>query len=76
MREWLKRFQNTGVIISLVGAIGLVLQQFGVSVDLQWLDNTTTAVCYVLVILGIANNPTEPGMDIPKVSFKKDEPKW
>lgn len=76
MKEWLKRFQNTGTIVALVGAIGLVLKQFGVAVDLQWLDNTTTAICYVLVILGIANNPTNPGMDIPKLSSKKDDPEW
>lgn len=65
MREWLKRFQNVGTIVALVGAIGVVLQQFGVEVDQVWLNNTITAICSVLVILGIANNPTTPGLDNP-----------
>ena len=63
MKEYLKRFQNTGTIIALVAAIGLVLQQFGVKVDMEWLNNTVTAICSVLIILGIANNPTTDGMD-------------
>lgn len=65
MREWLKRFQNVPTILALVGAIGLVLQQFGVQVDQVWLNNTATAICSVLVILGIANHPDTPGMDGP-----------
>lgn len=65
MKEYLKRFQNTGTIIALVAAIGLVLQQFGVKVDMEWLNNTVTAICAVLVILGIANNPTTGGIDVP-----------
>ena len=50
MKEYLKRFQNTGTIIALVAAIGLVLQQFGVKVDMEWLNNTVTAICSVLII--------------------------
>lgn len=72
MKEYLKRFQNTGTIIALVAAIGLVLQQFGVKVDMEWLNNTVTAICAVLVILGIANNPTTGGMDAP-TGIKQDK---
>lgn len=72
MKEYLKRFQNTGTIIALVAAIGLVLQQFGVKVDMEWLNNTVTAICAVLVILGIANNPTTGGMDTP-TGIKQDK---
>ena len=72
MKEYLKRFQNTGTIIALVAAIGLVLQQFGVKVDMEWLNNTVTAICAVLVILGIANNPTTGGIDIP-TGIKQDK---
>ena len=60
MKEWLKRFRNPGVLVSLVGAIGIVLQQFGVKVDQVWLNNTITAICTVLVILGIANALGDP----------------
>lgn len=72
MKEYLKRFQNTGTIIALVAAIGLVLQQFGVKVDMEWLNNTVTAICAVLVILGIANNPTTGGIDMP-TGIKQDK---
>ena len=72
MKEYLKRFQNTGTIIALVAAIGLVLQQFGVKIDMEWLNNTVTAICAVLVILGIANNPTTGGIDIP-TGIKQDK---
>ena len=72
MKEYLKRFQNTGTIIALVAAIGLVLQQFGVKIDMEWLNNTVTAICAVLVILGIANNPTTDGIDMP-TGIKQDK---
>ena len=72
MKEYLKRFQNTGTIIALVAAIGLVLQQFGVKIDMEWLNNTVTAICAVLVILGIANNPTTGGIDMP-TGIKQDK---
>lgn len=72
MKEYLKRFQNTGTIIALVAAVGLVLQQFGVKIDMEWLNNTVTAICAVLVILGIANNPTTGGIDMP-TGIKQDK---
>ncbi len=76
MKEWLKRFRNPGVLVSLVGAIGIVLQQFGVEVDQVWLNNTITAICTVLVILGIANDPNTNGLDTPVNTKKEDEPHW
>lgn len=76
MKEWLKRFRNPGVLVSLVGAIGIVLQQFGVEVDQVWLNNTITAICTVLVILGIANDPNTNGLDTPVNAKKEDDPHW
>ena len=78
-QNYLKRFQNVGTILAIVGAIGLILQQFGYKVDMEWLNNTATAVCSLLVLLGIANNPENSGIDLPMVKkSKKDEegPKW
>ncbi len=73
MKEWLQRFRNTGTLIALVGAIGIVLQQFGIKVDMTWLNNTITAICTVLVILGIANDPNTNGLDIPTNKKQDDE---
>lgn len=73
MKEWLQRFRNTGTLIALVGAIGIVLQQFGIKVDMTWLNNTITAICTVLVILGIANDPNTNGLDVPTNKKQDDE---
>lgn len=79
LRNYLKRFQNVGTILAIVGAIGLILQQFGYKVDMEWLNNTTTAICSLLVLLGIANNPESDGIDLPKIPKNKndeEEPRW
>ena len=66
MNEYLKRFANTGTIMSIISIIGLILIQFGVDVDMVWLENTIKLVCSLGVVLGVLNNPTTPGVDIPK----------
>ena len=79
LKNYLKRFQNVGTILAIVGAIGLILQQFGYKVDMEWLKNTATAICSLLVLLGIANNPQNSGIDLPMVKKTKndeEEPKW
>ncbi len=65
-KEYLKRFKNPATIIALVGTIGLLLNQFGLDVDLVWLDDTIKIFCTILVILGIVNNPESAGVDLPK----------
>lgn len=64
--EYLKRFKNPATIIALVGAVGLLLNQFGLGVDLDWLDATTKIFCTILIILGVVNNPDSTGIDLPK----------
>ena len=78
-KNYMKRFQNVGTILAIVGAIGLILQQFGYKVDMEWLNNTATAICSLLVLLGIANNPQSSGIDLPmikKSNKDEEEPKW
>lgn len=67
MLNYLEKFKNTGTILSLVGLIGLLLIQFGVAVDMEWLKNTANIVCSILVILGICNNPHTDGLDLPVI---------
>ena len=79
LKNYLKRFQNVGTILAIVGAIGLILQQFGFKVDMEWLNNTATAIGSLLVLLGIANNPENSRIDLPMVKKTKndeEEPKW
>ena len=78
-KNYMKRFQNVGTILAIVGAIGLILQQFGYKVDMEWLNNTATAICSLLVLLGIANDPQSSGIDLPMVKKSnkdEEEPKW
>lgn len=65
MLDYLKKFKNVGTIISLVGLVGLLLTQFGVKIDLIWLDSTVKIICSILVVLGICNNPHTSGIDLP-----------
>lgn len=65
MIEYLSRFKNVGTILSVVGLIGLLLLQFGINIDLDWLNTTTKIVCSLLVVLGICNNPNTEGLDLP-----------
>lgn len=73
MKAYLQRFKNSGTIIALASAIGLLLVQFGVSIDLEWLDYTVKILCSVGVLLGVLNNPTTPGTDLPIIESKEVE---
>ena len=78
-KNYMKRFQNVGTILAIVGVIGLILQYLGYKVDMEWLNNVATAVCSLLVLLGIANNPENSGIDLPmvkKTNKDEEEPKW
>ena len=64
----LKELRNFGTVMALVGMFGLLLNQFGINIDIEWLDKTADIVCSILVLLGVMNNPTTKGLDNP---FKK-----
>lgn len=66
MLNYLKRFRNPGTILSIISLVGLLLIQFGIKIDLQWLDNTTKLFCSLGVLIGVLNNPTTTGIDLPK----------
>lgn len=65
MQKYFERFKNVGTVISTVSLIGLLLIQFGIKVDLEWLDTTIKIACSLGVVLGIMNNPETPGFDLP-----------
>lgn len=65
MLDYLKRFKNVGTIVSLVGLVGILLNQCGVKIDTVWLNNVVQTVCSILVILGVCNNPNTSGIDLP-----------
>lgn len=65
MKNLLKRLRNPGTIVAIVGTAGLLLTQFGIKIDLEWLDSTVKIACSLGVLLGILNNPQTPGIDNP-----------
>lgn len=65
MKEYLKRFTNTGTIMAIIGLVGNLLIQFGVAVDINWMTQTAQIICNIMLIMGIANNPTTQGLDLP-----------
>lgn len=73
MVEYLKRFQNVGTVVGLVGLVGSLLLQFGVKVDMPWLQQTAQIICAILVVLGVMNNPQTSGLDLPKSTQTKEE---
>lgn len=69
-KDLLRRLKHPQTILAIVGAIGLLLEQLGFHIDIEWLNNVAQTVCYVLIILGILNNPKNSGSYIPFVSPK------
>jgi len=65
MKELIKRLRHPGTLIGLVGMVGLLLTQFGVKVDLEWLDTTIKIICSIMTVLGLTTDPTTPGVYNP-----------
>ena len=68
MKNLLEKLKNPGVLVGVVSLVGLLLVQFGVKVDLVWLDETIKIACALGIAVGVINNPDTPGVDNP---FKK-----
>ena len=63
-----KRVSNVGTILALVSAVVFILMQFGITVDSEKVNNVVEAVCSILVLLGILNNPKNSGIYLPFVN--------
>ena len=63
-----KRVSNVGTILALVSAVVFILMQFGITVDSEKVNNVVEAVCSILVLLGILNNPKTGGIYLPFVN--------
>ena len=63
-----KRVSNVGTILALVSAVIFILMQFGITVDSEKVNNVVEAICSILVLLGILNNPKASGIYLPFVN--------
>lgn len=61
----LERFKNPGTILTLASLVVLILTTNGVEVDSERVMTTVRALCSIGVVLGILNDPTTPGLDLP-----------
>lgn len=73
MKEYLKRFKNPGTILAIVSVVGLLMVQFGINIDLVWLDATAKLACSLGLLIGVLNNPTSGGIDLPITTGKLDK---
>ena len=59
--NWKLRLQNKVTLIALLGAVFLMAQQFGLEIPQNIQDGLNTFV-YILVLLGVVNDPTTAGL--------------
>ena len=74
MINWKLRLQNKVTLIGLLGAIFLMVQQFGLDIPKNIQDGVNTFV-YILVLLGVVNDPTTSGIADSKQVLEYENPK-
>ena len=65
MKNLLERLKNPGVLMGAGCFLAAIFIQFGVDIDIKWVEETLTLICGLGVLLGIFNNPETPGIDNP-----------
>lgn len=71
--NWSLRLQNKVTLIALLGAIFLMAQQFGLEIPKNIQDGLNTFV-YILVLLGVVNDPTTSGIADSKQALGYHKP--
>lgn len=74
MINWKLRLQNKATLIALLGAIFLMAQQFGLEIPKNIQDGVNTFV-YILVLIGVVNDPTTAGLSDSKRALEYENPK-
>ena len=73
MINWKLRLQNKVTLVALLGAVFLMAQQFGLEIPKNMQDGVNTFV-YILVLLGVVNDPTTAGVSDSKRALDYQEP--
>ena len=71
--NWKLRLQNKVTLIALLGAIFLMAQQLGFEVP-QNIQNGVNTFVYILVLLGVVNDPTTAGLSDSERALTYTEP--
>ena len=72
--NWKLRLQNKVTLIALLGAVFLMAQQIGLDIPKNIQDGVNTFV-YILVLLGVVNDPTTSGITDSKQALEYEAPK-
>ena len=71
--NWKLRLQNKVTLIALLGAVFLMSQQFGFEIP-QNIQNGVNTFVYILVLLGVVNDPTTAGITDSHRALEYHEP--
>lgn len=74
MINWKLRLKNKVTLIALIGAFFLMFQQFGLDIPKNIQDGVNTFV-YILVLMGVVNDPTTTGLTDSKQALEYKKPK-
>lgn len=70
LKSILIRLKNPGTIMAIIGAILIIIGELGIIVDNDKIKGITSAVCYILITLGVMNDSTSTGLYVPFVKDK------
>jgi uncharacterized membrane protein len=73
LKNYLRRLKNPTTVASLVSFLIIILVNFGIEINSEAITNVVNAVCGILLLLGVMNNPDTLGMDLPGKSSSVDE---
>lgn len=63
--KWKNRLTNYNFWISIVSAVLLILQAFNLEFDIMYINEISTAVLGLLVVIGIVSDPTKTAVSTP-----------
>ena len=72
MKAYLNRLKNPATVASLVSFVVIILVNFGITIDSTVVTNIVNAVCGIGILLGVMNDPTTSGVDLPTTTTTKE----
>lgn len=67
------RLQNKVTLVAILGAVFLMAQQFGFEIP-QNIQNGVNTFVYILVLIGVVNDPTTSGLSDSARALEYKEP--
>ena len=68
------KIKSSGFWISLAGAVVIFLQTLGVKIDAPGVNAAVTALCSVMIVLGVLTSGGTGGSDAPAAPAEDEEP--